>query len=45
MRNAYATYLVQGDSPWKRGLIFHSPAISHGIVGKDLSAQVWHASD
>ncbi len=25
----YATYLKQGDSPWKRGLIPHNINISH----------------
>ena len=34
VRNAYATYLIQGDSPWKRGLIFHSSMMSHGIIDK-----------
>ena len=34
VRNAYATCLIQGDSPWKRGLISHRIIISHGIMIK-----------
>ncbi len=34
VRNAYATYLIQGDSPWKRGLIPHRTVISHVITVK-----------
>ncbi len=34
VRNAYATYLIQGDSPWKRGLIPHSINRSHGLLIK-----------
>ena len=34
VRNAYATYLILEDSPWKRGLILHSITISHVIVIK-----------
>ena len=29
VRNAYATCLIQGDSPWKRGLTPHSTVFSH----------------
>ena len=36
VRNAYATYLVQGDSPEKFGLIPHSIIISHGFMIKGL---------
>jgi hypothetical protein len=34
VRNAYATYLIQGDSPWKRGLTPHRTMVSHGIIVK-----------
>ncbi len=34
VRNAYATCLIQGDSPWKRGLIPHSINGSHGLLIK-----------
>ena len=34
VRNAYATCLIQGDSPWKRGLIPHMSFVSHGIDDK-----------
>ena len=34
VRNAYATCLMQGDSPWKRGLIPHSIIGSHGLMIK-----------
>ena len=37
VRNAYATYLIQGDSPKKFGLIPHSITDSHDEVIKDLS--------
>ena len=30
--NAYATYLLQGDSPEKSGLIPHKTGIPHGII-------------
>ena len=29
VRNAYATCLIQGDSPWKRGLTPHNISFSH----------------
>lgn len=34
VRNAYATFLIQEDSPWKRGLILHNITRSHGRVIK-----------
>ncbi len=34
VRNAYATCLIQGDSPWKRGLISHSTIFPHGKTVK-----------
>ena len=34
VRNAYATYLILGDSPEKFGLIPHGIVISHGIIIK-----------
>ena len=34
VRNAYATYLIQGDSPWKRGLILHRSLDLHGLNDK-----------
>ncbi len=43
VRNAYATFLVQRDSPWKRGLISHSITISHVIVIKVSAVQDGHA--
>ena len=45
VRNAYATCLVQRDSPWKRGLIPHSITESPGLVIKDSSVQDGHAYD
>ena len=32
--NAYVTCLIQGDSPWKRGLISHGTWVPHGIPVK-----------
>jgi hypothetical protein len=43
VRNAYATYPLQGDSPGKPRLISHSIIISHGIIIKDLSVKDGHA--
>ena len=43
VRNAYETYLIQGDSPEKFGLIPHGTVISHGIIVKDLSVLDGHA--
>ena len=34
VRNAYATYLLQGDSPGKLGLIPHSIYLLHGRLIK-----------
>ena len=45
VRNAYATYPSQGDSPWKRGLIPHEAGALHGDTAKDLSVMDGHASD
>ena len=36
VRNAYATYLIQGDSPKKFGLIPHNDILSHGKISKTL---------
>ena len=44
VRNAYAIYLSQRDSPEKFGLIPHSIVVSHEIVIKDLSVKDEHAS-
>jgi hypothetical protein len=41
--NAYATYLLQGDSPGKLGLIPHSSQNLHRIKDKDLSVEDGHA--
>lgn len=43
VRNAYATYLLQGDSPGKPGLIPHGITESHVLVIKDLSVKDGHA--
>ena len=43
VRNAYATCLVQGDSPWKRGLIPHSIIVSHVTMIKASVVQDGHA--
>ncbi len=45
VRNAYATYLLQGDSPGKLGLIPHGIIKSHDLMIKDLSVKDGHASD
>ena len=34
VRNAYAIYLVQGNSPEKFGLMPHSVIESHGLITK-----------
>ena len=44
MRNAYAIYLLQRDSPEKFGLMPYSITSSHGFVIKDLSVKDEHAS-
>ena len=41
--NAYATYLLQGNSPEKFGLIPHGTIESHDLVVKDLSVRDGHA--
>ena len=37
VRNAYATYPIQGDSPEKSGLIPHGTMTRHFVIVKDLS--------
>ncbi len=44
MRNAYAIYLVQGDSPEKFGLIPHSIIEWHHLIIKVPTVQDEHAS-
>lgn len=44
VRNAYATYLPQGDSPEKSGLIPHGIFGWHHPIIKDLSVEDGHAS-
>ena len=41
--NAYATYLLQRDSPEKFGLIPHGTIDLHGFIVKDLSVRDGHA--
>ena len=43
VRNAYATYPQQGDSPEKFGLIPHNTVISHGITVKTPVVKDGHA--
>ena len=43
VRNAYATYLLLGNSPGKLGLIPHSIIILPGIMIKDLLVNDGHA--
>jgi hypothetical protein len=45
VRNAYATYPVQGDSPWKHGLIPHNIILLHGRIIKVQAVQDGHAYD
>ena len=45
VRNAYATYLSQGDSLWKQGLIPHKAGAWHQDTAKDLLVIDGHASD
>ena len=45
VRNAYATYLLQGNSPEKFGLIPHSIIEWHRLIIKDLSVIDGHALD
>ena len=44
VRNAYAIYLSQRDSPEKFGLIPHSIMNWHHFIIKDLSVKDEHAS-
>jgi hypothetical protein len=44
VRNAYATYLLQGDSPGKLGLIFHNTGDPHGYIVKAEAVVDGHAS-
>ena len=44
VRNAYAIYLLQRDSPEKFGLIPHSIVIPHGSTIKVTTAKDEHAS-
>lgn len=43
VRNAYATYLPQGDSPGKPGLIPHGILDRHRYYIKDSSVEDGHA--
>ena len=43
VRNAYATYPLQGDSPGKLGLIPHSTIERHLEMVKDLLVMDGHA--
>ncbi len=45
VRNAYATYLQQEDSPWKHGLILYKIVEPEGFMIKDLSVVDGHAYD
>jgi hypothetical protein len=44
VRNAYATYLEQGNSPEKFGLMPHGILRWHHLIIKDSSVQDGHAS-
>jgi hypothetical protein len=44
VRNAYAIYLLQGNSPEKFGLMPHSIMIRHLIIIKVTTAKDEHAS-
>ena len=44
VRNAYAIYLLQRDSPEKFGLIPHSILASHGVIIKVTTVKDEHAS-
>ncbi len=39
VRNTYATYLQEGDSPGKLGLIPHSTIELHGFIVKALALE------
>ncbi len=43
MSNAYATYLLQGNSPEKFGLMLHGLIERHRLINKDLSVKDGHA--
>ena len=43
VRNAYATYLYQGDSPKKFGLIPHKITVPHGAMIKHSWDKDGHA--
>ena len=45
VRNAYATYLHQGDSPEKSGLIPHSTIGEHSLIVKAQAVMDEHATD
>jgi hypothetical protein len=44
VRNAYATYLLQGDSPEKFGIIPHTIFIWHRVKKKTFVVEDGHAS-
>ena len=44
VRNAYAIYLLQGNSPEKFGLMPHSVIESHGFITKVPTVKDEHAS-
>ena len=43
VRNAYETYLIQGDSPKKFGLILHNTMIWHLFIVKAPAVKDGHA--
>ncbi len=45
VRNAYATYPLQGDNPGKPGLIPHNTGNPHGYIVKVATVMDGHASD
>jgi hypothetical protein len=45
VRNAYATYPLQGDNPGKPGLIPHNTGGPHGHIVKVATVADGHASD
>ena len=45
VRNAYATCLLQEDSPGKLGLIFHKMTVWHHTVIKASAVRDGHAYD
>ena len=44
VRNAYSTYLSQGDSPKKFGLIPHNIIVRHRLIIKAEAVEDGHAS-